>query len=47
MNLSTYEIELIIAWLEDYYQMELYADTTQLLTVVNKFKKLKEGKGND
>jgi len=39
MELSKEEIKLVIAWLEDYYQMELYADTRQLLTVVNKLKR--------
>tara|TARA_Y100000004_G_scaffold125221_1_gene140836 strand:+ start:359 stop:499 length:141 start_codon:yes stop_codon:yes gene_type:complete len=38
LHLSAEEIKLIIDWLEDYYQIELYADTTKLLDVVNKLK---------
>ena len=37
-ELSVEETKLIIDWLEDYYQMELYADTKKLPDVVNKLK---------
>ena len=37
-NFSEKEIKLIIDWLEDYYQTELYADTKKLPDVVNKLK---------
>ena len=36
------EIKLIIDWLEDYYQMELYADTKKLPSLVNKLKEVSD-----
>ena len=36
------EIKLIIDWLEDYYQMELYADTKKLPSLVKKLKEMSD-----
>ena len=41
-ELSVEEIKLIIDWLEDYYQMELYADTKKLPSLVNKLKEVSD-----
>ena len=40
--MSKEEIKLIIDWLEDYYQMELYADTKKLPSFVKKLKEISD-----